>query len=358
MPRTRESERFYAQFAGEAARRGALPPLGADAVALLIEEGSRGAEDQERLSAVLGGLCDLTLEAGAFAQKEGAALTARAHVACALASRERRLSLIPDRLDDLMRDGTILMDTSGAVVGQINGLTVMTAGGFAFGKPARITARTAPGRSGIVNIERETMMSGPAHSKGILVLGGYLAGRFAQETPLSLAATICFEQVYGEIEGDSASSAELYALLSSLSGLPIKQSLAVTGSVNQRGDVQSIGGVNEKIEGFFKACAGRGLTGEQGVLIPASNVRNLMLRQAVVDALRAGAFHVYAVRSIDEGIALLTGVPAGIADADGTFPPESVNGRVHQTLRQFAQSMRQLGAAPASDGAVRATGQP
>lgn len=306
----------------------------------MIEEGSRWVEDQRRVSTVLSDIRDLVLEAGALASKDATNLMTREHVARALKARERRVGLVSDRLDELMRDGTILIDTSGAVIGQVNGLTVMDADGHSFGKPARITVRTSPGLAGIVNIERETMMSGPAHSKGILVLGGYLAGRFARDYPLSLAASICFEQVYGGVEGDSASSAELYALLSSLAELPIKQTLAVTGSVNQRGQIQAIGGVNEKIEGFYALCASRGLTGDQGVIIPRANVRNLMLREEVVEAIRTGRFHVYAVETVDEGIELLSDVTAGTPDAMGDYPPDSINGRVARRLQAFMVSVR------------------
>lgn len=357
MPRTASTQQFYAQFIGDAVRCAALPPLRADAVALCIEEGSRWVADQGRLSTILSDVRDLALESASIAAAAPEAtastgatnaateppVTTRAHVLQALAARERRLNLAADRIDEMIREGTILIDTQGEAVGQINGLTVLLSGNYAFGKPARITARTAPGMTGIVNIERETMMSGPAHSKGILVLGGYLAGRFAHDQPLSLSASISLEQVYGEIEGDSASSAELYALLSSLAGLPLKQSLAVTGSVNQHGVVQAIGGVNEKIDGFFTLCAHSGLTGDQGVIIPGANVRNLMLQQEVIDAVRAGTFHIYAVSTIDEGIEILTGVNAGVADADGIFPPGSVNARVSQTLHGFARSMHAFG---------------
>lgn len=351
MSHTASAQQFYAQFIGDAVRCAALPPLHADAVALCIEEGSRWVADQGRLSTILSDVRDLALESASIATAvTGAAtdapappITTRAHVLQALAARARRLNLAADRIDEMIREGTILIDTHGEAVGQVNGLTVLLSGNYAFGKPARITARTAPGMTGIVNIERETMMSGPAHSKGILVLGGYLAGRFAHDQPLSLSASICLEQVYGEIEGDSASSAELYALLSSLAGLPLKQSLAVTGSVNQHGVVQAIGGVNEKIEGFFTLCAHDGLTGDQGVIIPQSNVRNLMLQHEVIDAVRVGAFHIYAVGTIDEGIEILTGVAAGVADADGVFPAGSVNARVSQTLHGFARSMHAFG---------------
>ncbi len=350
VPRTPESEQFYAEFAGAAARAAHMPGLTPDAVALLIEEGSRWADDQERLSAWLRGLRQLVVEAGHIAESEGAQATTRLHVARALSSAERRMSLISDKLDDMINRQVIMIDTSGEVVGQVNGLTVMTAGGYMFGKPARITARTAPGMAGIVNLERETMMSGPAHSKGILILNGYLAGRFARTFPLSLSGSICFEQIYGEIEGDSASSAELYALLSSLADVPIKQSIAVTGSVNQRGEIQPVGGVTQKVEGFFNVCKRRGLTGAQGVIIPRANIQNLMLREVVVEAVRAGQFHIYAVATIDEGVELLTGMPAGIEDGDGNFMQGTVNERVSRTLSHFAARVRGFAYLPVPAG--------
>lgn len=340
VPRTAEVERFYAEFTGHVARAAGIPGLAPDAVGRLVEEGSRWVGDQERLSARLRGLQHLITEAGRLAQDENAAITTRAHVARAITAHEHRLSFVSDKLDELIDRRTIMIDTEGAVVGQVNGMTILSTVEYAFGKPARITARTAPGLAGIVNLERETAMSGPAHAKGILILGGYLAGRFARDYPLSLAGSICFEQIYGEIEGDSASSAELYALLSSLSGVPIKQSLAVTGSVNQRGEIQPVGMVTEKIEGFFDVCQRRGFTGEQGALIPRANVRNLMLREDIVEAIRASQFHVYAISTIDEGIELLTGTPAGCEDMDGIFPQGTVNQRVRQTLHLFSERMR------------------
>lgn len=340
VPRTPEVERFYAEFTGYVARKASIPGLAPDAVALLVEEGSRWVGDQRRLSARLRSVQHLILEAGRLAQREGVAITTRPHVARALAARKQRINYVSERLDELIDQKTIMIDTDGNVVGQVNGLTIMADARTAFGKPARITARTAPGLAGIVNLEREIAMSGPAHAKGILILSGYLGGRFARDYPLSLAGSICFEQIYGEIEGDSASSAELYALLSSLSGLPIKQSIAVTGSVNQRGEVQPVGMVTEKIEGFFDVCRRRGLTGEHGAIIPHANIRSLMLREDIVEAIRAGQFHVYAVNSIDEGIELLTGIPAGQEDANGAFPEGTVNQRVAQVLRQFAERVR------------------
>jgi predicted ATP-dependent protease len=335
LPRTPETEHYYARIAGDAAQCAKAPPLTAEAVALLIEEGSRWAGDQERLSASLARIQDLVREACQVASQEHAEITTRAHLRAALSARERRMSLTSERLDAMILQDTIMIATTGTAVGQVNGLTVLSTAEYAFGKPARITARTTPGAGGIVNLERETLMSGPAHSKGILILSGYLAGTYAPDYPLTVSASICFEQVYGEIEGDSASSAELYAILSSLAQLPIRQSLAVTGSVNQYGEVQAVGGVNEKIEGFFTLCQARGLTGDQGVLIPAANGRHLMLREAVVEAIKAGQFHVYVVRTIDEGIELLTGVAAGTRGVDGAYPAHSVNECVSRRLRAF-----------------------
>jgi predicted ATP-dependent protease len=231
------------------------------------------------------------------------------------------------------------------VVGQVNGLAVYQLGDFSFGKPSRITARTFMGRGGILNIERESKMSGKSHDKGVLILGGYLGGKYAQERPLSLSSSICFEQSYDGVDGDSASSTELYAILSSLSEIPIKQSIAVTGSVNQNGEIQAIGGINQKIEGFYDLCRIKGLTGEQGVLMPRSNVRHLMLRSDVVDAVKEGKFHIHSVGAIDEGIEVLTGVAAGERGRDGHYPADSINGRVERKLAQFSEQQKQFATA-------------
>src|SRR5512146_1773728 len=231
-----------------------------------------------------------------------------------------RLNLIEKHLQEMIAEGTVLVDVDGAVLGQVNGLAVYQMGDFSFGKPSRITAKTFMGRGGIVNIERESKMSGKIYEKGVLILSGYLGAKYAQERPLSLSASLCFEQSYEGIDGDSASSTELYALLSSLSKVPIKQGIAVTGSVNQNGQIQPIGGVNQKIEGFFDLCSARGLTGDQGVMIPAQNVRNLMLRRDVVEAVAEGRFHVYPVCTIDQGIEILTGLAAGEKGSDGKYP--------------------------------------
>jgi predicted ATP-dependent protease len=258
----------------------------------------------------------------------------------AIRAQEKRSNRIRERLQEEVQRGTLLIDSSGEKIGQVNGLSVLQLGGFSFGHPSRITASVRLGAGRVVDIEREVELGGPIHSKGVLILSGFLAGRYIPDRPLSLSASLVFEQSYAGVEGDSASSAELYALLSALADVPINQSLAVTGSVNQRGEVQAIGGVNEKIEGFFDICKARGLTGQQGILIPASNVKHLMLREEVVEAAAAAQFHIYPVETIDQGMEILTGLPAGERDSDGNFPPESVNGRVEQRLIEFAERAR------------------
>ncbi|MGE5820505.1 MAG: S16 family serine protease, partial [Deltaproteobacteria bacterium] len=239
-------------------------------------------------------------------------------------------------------EGTLLVDVDGAVVGQVNGLAVYQMGDFSFGKPSRITAKTFMGRGGIINIERESKLSGKAHDKGVLILGGFLGGKYAQQHPLSLSSSVCFEQSYDDVDGDSASSTELYAILSSLAEIPIRQGIAVTGSVNQNGEIQAIGGINYKIEGFFDVCRLKGLTGQQGVLVPRANLRNLMLRSDVVEAAKAGKFHIYAVSTIDEGIEVLSGVTAGERRGDGSYPAGSVNERVQKKLLHFAEQQKRL----------------
>ena len=257
------------------------------------------------------------------------------------------MNLLEKRLRELITDGTILVEVQGSEVGQINGLAVYQMGDFSFGKPSRITAKTYMGRGGLVNIEREAKLSGKSHDKGVLILGGYLGGKYAQEKPMSLSTSICFEQSYDGVDGDSASSTELYAILSSLSGVPLKQNIAVTGSVNQNGEIQAIGGINRKIEGFYDLCRVKGLTGEQGVLMPTSNLRNLMLRPDVVQAVAEEKFHIYAVQSIDQGIEVLTDVVAGTRNTAGKFPAGSINALVEQKLTQFAERQRQINAAEA-----------
>jgi predicted ATP-dependent protease len=248
----------------------------------------------------------------------------------------------------MITEGTLMVDVEGAVVGQVNGLSVYDLGIFSFGRPSRITAKTFLGRRGVINIERESQLSGRIHDKGVLILSGYLGWNYAQDKPLSLSASICFEQSYSGVEGDSASSTELYAILSSLADLAIRQGIAVTGSVNQKGEVQPIGGVNQKVEGFFDVCKAKGLTGEQGVMIPHQNVRNLMLRDDVVKAVHEGQFHIYEVKTIDEGIEILTGVPAGERRTDGTYPESTVNYRADKRLRELAEGLKGY-FAPAED---------
>jgi predicted ATP-dependent protease len=263
------------------------------------------------------------------------------HVKRAVEEKCYRSNLVEERLRELITDGTIMVDISGAEVGQVNGLAVIDLGDLRFGKPTRITAKTFMGKSGVVDIERESKMSGKIYEKGVLILSGYLGAKYAQERPLSLAASLCFEQSYEGVDGDSASSTEIYALLSSLSGVPIKQGIAVTGSVNQHGQIQPIGGVNQKIEGFFDVCRAKGLTGDQGVVIPSKNIKNLMLRRNVVEAVAAGQFHIYPVSTIDEGIEILTGVPAGVR-LNGSYPEGSVSCRVDARLKEFAEGLKKF----------------
>ena len=338
--RTAENVQAFARLLATSCREEQLRPFDRSGVAKLVEHSSRMVEDQERLSTSFGEILDVAREASFWAERNAHDRVTSEDVAAAIRARIFRSNRIEELLQDLIVEGTLLIDTQGGVVGQVNGIAVIPLGDYWFGKPSRITARTFLGRGGIVDIEREAKTGGRIHSKGMLILSGYLGGRYAGQSPLSVSASVAFEQIYEEVEGDSASSAELYALLSSLSGLPIKQGFAVTGSVNQHGEVQAIGGVNAKIEGFFDVCKARGLTGDQGVLIPRSNVRNLMLREDVVEAARQGQFHVYPVRTIDEGIDLLTGVPAGEIGPDGAYPEGTVNFLVQRRLKELAEQAK------------------
>lgn len=340
MARTPENTRAMVGLVLRFCRQEGLRPCDAPAIALLLEQAMRQAGDQQRLSVHFGAMAEIIREAHFLAAQEGAAAIGAPHVTRALEAKVYRAGLAADRIQQAMTDGTLLIATEGAAVGTVNGLSVFQSGDVAFGRPSRITASVGPGRGEIIDIEREVELGGPIHSKGVLILSGYLTQTYARTQPLTLLARLVFEQSYGGVEGDSASSAELYALLSALADLPIDQSIAVTGSVNQHGAVQAIGGVNEKIEGFFDLCRARGLTGRQGVLIPSSNVRHLMLRPDLVAAVRAGQFHVWAVATIDEGMALLTGVPAGARRFDGHFPTGSINDRVSRRLRAFAAGMQ------------------
>ncbi len=337
IERSPDNQMQYAQLIGTLARRDGLRPLDRAAVARVIERSARLAGDAERLTTHLRGIADLLHEADYWAGQDGHEVINGEDIQHAIDAQIHRQDRARERTLETIERGIILIDTSGDAVGQVNGLSVLQLGDFMFGQPSRITARVRLGAGEVINIEREVALSGPIHSKGVLILSGFLGARYAADYPLSLSASLVFEQSYGGVDGDSASSAELYALLSAISGVPIKQSLAVTGSVNQYGQVQAIGGVNEKIEGFFDVCRAHGLTGEQGVMIPASNVRNLMLRGDVVTAVEAGQFHVYPVETIDQGIELLTGVPAGELDENGQYPEDSINGRVQACLTHLAK---------------------
>ena len=354
IDRTHDTDLLYAQLIGTIARREGIRPLDRGAVARVIEQASRLISDAEKVSTHMRSISDLVREADHWAGDAGKDRLTADDVQHAIDARLRRAGRLQERVQEAIRRGTILIDTDGARVGQVNGLSVTQLGELAFGMPTRITARVRLGRGDVVDIEREVELGGPIHSKGVLILAGFLGGRFAAERPLTLHASLVFEQSYSGVEGDSASLAELCALLSSLSGLPIRQDLAITGSVNQHGAVQPIGGVNEKIEGFFDVCAARGLTGRQGVVIPAANRKNLMLRRDVVEAAQAGRFHVYAVETVDEEIALLTGCPAGEPGEDGTYPADTVNGLVEARLVELAELAREYAREPEEEGAAGA----
>jgi len=343
--RSPETVRLFARLVGSIARREELLPLAPEAVARLVDESAREAEDAERLSLRVGILADILREAHFWAQAEKHELIGGGDVERAIAERRYRGERLRERSLEGITRGIVLIDTMGEAVGQINGLSVLSAGALSFGKPTRITARVRMGSGKVVDIEREVELGGPLHSKGVLILSSLLASRYALSAPMSLWASLVFEQSYGGVEGDSASSAELYALLSALAEVPIRQSLAVTGSVNQLGQVQAIGGVNEKIEGFFDVCKARGLTGSQGVLIPSSNVKHLMLRPDVVEAAAAGTFRIHAVATVDAGIELLTGIAAGARGGDGRFADGTINARVEAKLTQFAEMRKSFGRA-------------
>ncbi len=341
--RSPENEAILARFVASILAREELKALDRDAVALVLEHASRLAENAGKLTLMVDEIRDILTEADYWAKAETREIIARADVRKALDERIRRAARLRDRSQEMILDKVALIDTDGARVGQLNGLSVLSLGGFAFGRPSRITCQVTPGSGKVVDIEREVELGGPIHSKGVLILAGFLSGRFALDIPMSLSASLVFEQSYGGVEGDSASSAELYTLLSAIAEIPLRQDLAVTGSVNQHGDVQAIGGANDKIEGFFDICNARGLTGNQGVLIPESNVRHLMLRDDVVEACKAGRFAVYPIASIDQGIALLTGRPAGTRGADGRYPDGSVYRAVEDRLQRFAEIRRSFG---------------
>jgi lon-related putative ATP-dependent protease len=359
MERNPETEKQYALFVQTICNEHGLRAFDRSAVARLIEHSARMVEHQDKLSTRFGEIADLIHEAsfwatrrsgqpdkgngaqGEHAERECTDCVTALDVAQAIEEKVFRNNLIEERLQEVITEGTLRIDTTGAVIGQLNGLSVISLGDYLFGRPSRVTASTFVGKAGVVNIEREVEMSGPIHSKGVLTLSSYLGHKYAQTGPLTLSASLVFEQSYSGVEGDSASSTELYALLSSLSGYPIEQGIAVTGSVDQHGQVQPIGGVNQKIEGFFDVCEVKGLTGDQGVIIPAANTRHLMLRQDVIDAVAAGRFHIWAVNTIDEGIALLTGHPAGEPDENGLYPERSVNRQVADRLAEMAKVLKE-----------------
>lgn len=351
--RDEATTRQYARLIGTIVRREGLHPFDRSAVCRVVEHAARMVEDSERVTARMQAIVDLLEEADHWAGQAGATLVTADHVQQAIDAQIYRSDRIRERMQEEMLRKTILIDTEGTRVGQINALSVISLGTFAFGRPSRVTATVNLGKGDVVNIEREVELSGPFHDKGVLILSGYLRSRFAQNQPLSLDASLVFEQSYGGIDGDSASSTELYALLSAIARVPIKQSLAVTGSVNQLGEVQAIGGVNEKIEGYYDLCKARGLTGDQGVMIPIANVKHLMLRHDVVKAVEQGEFAIYPIATIDEGIEVLTGLPAGQADEEGVYPEGSINRLVADRLAAMAARRRELDAAtkeaPASE---------
>ena len=337
-PINEENVNKLAQFVHTFCEQEELPHLDKSAMARIVEFSSKLAGDKDKLSTRFTELGQVVGEAGTWAKLAKTKIVTAEFVDKALAERVERIKKYDEKYLEMIKENTLLINTKGSLVGELNGLTVMTIGDYTFGKPAKITVNTYTGKEGVVNIEREVELSGSTHSKGVYILAGYLGELFAQDIPLCLTASICFEQLYNGVDGDSASSTELYGLLSSLSGIPIKQSIAVTGSVNQKGQIQPIGGVNEKIEGFYQICKMRGLDGTHGVMIPVQNINNLQLSDEVVEAVKNKKFHIYAVSNIDEGIEVLTGVPAGKKDKEGNFPAGTVNYLVYEKLKKYAKS--------------------
>ena len=335
MPRTDENIIKIAQFIKGFVEREHTLEFDVSAVCAVIEHSSRSASRQDKLSTRFNYLSEILGEAFTWAQMSNATVVTADHIRKAITEKEQRLMLYKEKMDEMLDEGVIMIDTDGAEIGQINGLAVLDMGSYAFGTPSRITATTSVGKSGIVNIEKEARMSGQTHDKGVQIITGFLGQTYAQKFPMSLSCRVCFEQNYNGIDGDSASSTELYCIISSLSKLPIRQDLAVTGSVNQKGEIQAIGGVTHKIEGFFDLCKKRGLTGKQGVLIPQSNVKDLVLNDEVVDAVKNGLFHIYPITHINQGIELLMQYPAGEKDKNGEYPEDTVHGKVYRKLREF-----------------------
>lgn len=340
MPNSGESIREYVCLIKRIVDEEKLLDFDKKAVCAMVEYGVRLTGRQKKLSTRFSEIADLIRESHYWAKKDGSGVVSDTHVDKAYDEKIHRVSQIEEKIQELIDDGTIMIDTDDKFAGQVNGLSVYDMGEYAFGKPSRITAQTSMGRAGVINIEREAKLSGRTHDKGVLILEGYFRGKYAQNKPLTMSASICFEQSYGGVDGDSASSTEIYAILSSLSGLPLRQDIAVTGSVNQKGEIQPIGGVNQKIEGFFDVCKARGLTGRQGVMIPHLNIPELILRKDVVKAVAAGQFHIFPVKTVDEGIELLTGVAAGAADAAGKYPEGTVNDLVDKKLVSLAEGLK------------------
>jgi lon-related putative ATP-dependent protease len=332
----------YASFIRKICDEEKLMPFDKTGIAAVVEYGVRMTGRQKKLSTRFHLIADLLREANYWAIKEGSQAVKEVHVDKAVEKKVYRVNLIEEKIQEMIDDGTILIDSDGMVVGQVNGLSVYNLGDYMFGKPSRITVKTSMGKAGIINIEREAEMSGPTHNKGVYILAGYLRGKYAQDKPITMSASICFEQSYSGVDGDSASSTEVYGLLSSLSGLPLHQDIAVTGSVNQKGEIQPIGGVNEKIEGFFDVCRAKGLTGKQGVMIPHLNIDDLMLRKDVVKAVEEGNFHIYPVKTIDQGIEILTGVEASERLGDGKFKEGSVNDLVDKKLQELGKKIKEF----------------
>ena len=340
MDRSEANLKDYAAVICRICNNENLKHLKKDALAKIIEHSSRLAGDQEKLSTLFADIADILREASFWAEEAGARRIEAKHVEKAIEEKVYRSNLIQQRINEMIDKGMIIIDAKGEKTGQVNGLSVIDLGDFSFGRPTRITASVGVGREGLIDIEREAKLGGRLHTKGVMILNGYITDKYVRDIPLSLSARLVFEQSYEEIEGDSASSTELYAILSRLSDVPIKQGIAVTGSVNQKGEVQAIGGLNEKVEGFFEVCRAKGLNREQGVLIPAANVRNLMLKEEVVAAVKGGKFHIYPVSTIDQGIEVLTGVKAGKRRKDGSFGPDSINDRVQKRLTTLAERLR------------------
>ncbi|MGD8535392.1 MAG: ATP-binding protein [Candidatus Aminicenantes bacterium] len=340
MKKDTQTIKEYIAFIKKISEEDDLLPFDKSGMAAIVEYGTRLSGRQKKISTRFHIIADVLREASYWAKKAKKKMVSCEIVEQAIEERFDRVSLIEDKIQEFIEEGTIMIDAKGKVEGQVNGLSVYDMGEFAFGKPTRITARTSVGRAGVINIEREADLSGRTHNKGVLILGGYLRGKYAQKKPFSLSASIAFEQSYSGVEGDSASSTEVYSILSCLSKLPLRQDIAVTGSLNQKGEIQPIGGVNEKIEGFFDVCKAKGLTGTQGVMIPHQNIQNLMLRNDVIKTVKQGKFHIYPVKTIDEGIEILTGIKAGKRKTDGTFEEETVNYLVDEELNRLAKSWK------------------